>query len=339
MTKKRILKKMATILLLCYSSLTFSQNVATFDDLPLTSSSIWNGDDNSGGFLNSGYFFENNYTNFGGGLYAWYGFAYSNMADTLTADYTNQFSSITGKGALESSTYAVSYVNYDWMNNYLMHPNVIRFTTPKIVNGFYATNSTYAYFSMLNGDGALSKKFGGLSGNDADWLKLEIKGYSNGIITDTVDFFLADFRFTNNAADYILKTWKWVDLSVLGAVDSLTFGLTSSDNGAYGMNTPAYFCMDNFNGQNIDVGVKNQINSTLQINMYPNPFLETLHISNNNSKEAFNVNIYDMKGAEILKSRSIHHEFTTNLTGLPSGIYFVKVSGSDFNYYQKVVKQ
>jgi len=43
----------------------------------------------------------------------------------------------------------------------------------------------------------------------------------------------------------ILNTWQSVDLSSLSAAKTLTFSLTSSDNGAYGMNTPAYFAMDN----------------------------------------------------------------------------------------------
>ena len=42
----------------------------------------------------------------------------------------------------------------------------------------------------------------------------------------------------------LLDTWEWVDLTSLGVVYGLEFELTSSDTGAYGMNTPAYFAMD-----------------------------------------------------------------------------------------------
>jgi hypothetical protein len=35
-----------------------------------------------------------------------------------------------------------------------------------------------------------------------------------------------------------------VDLTLLGAATRLTFGLSSSDNGPFGMNTPAYFALD-----------------------------------------------------------------------------------------------
>lgn len=315
-----------------------SQSIATYDNLSLAPNSAWYGSDNSGGFNDSGFFFENSYSDFGGGMYAWYGFAYSNKTDTITAGYTNQFSAITGKGALNSAIYAVSYVNYDWMNNYQMHPNVLRFSTQKTISGFYACNNTYAYLSMLNGDGALAKKFGGASGNDPDWFKLQIKGYRNGNMIDTVNCFLADFRFVNNTQDYILKTWKWVDLSVLGNVDSLSFGLTSSDNGAYGINTPAYFCMDNFNGVNPYLSVNDLNISDVQISIYPNPFAESIRI-NCNSKNDKTLVIYDLNAKEVCRKKIVNQEYTIDLSDLTSGVYFVKVSGSDFNHYQKIIKK
>ena len=65
--------------------------------------------------------------------------------------------------------------------------------------------------------------------------------------TDSVDFYLADYRFADNSEDYIVKDWTFVSLEALGDVDSLLFSLTSTDNDSmFGMNTPAYFCMDNF---------------------------------------------------------------------------------------------
>ncbi len=315
------------------------QGIATYENLTLSPNSAWYGSNNSGGFTDSGFFFPNSYTDFGGGMFAWYGFAYSNMNDTVTTGYTNQFSAITGKGVLNSAIYAVSYVNYDWMNNYQMHANVVKFSTPQTITGFYATNSTYAYFSMLNGDGTLAKKFGGATGNDPDWFKLQIKGYRNGNLTDTVNCFLADFRFANNTQDYILKTWKWVDLSALGIVDSLSFGLTSSDIGAYGMNTPAYFCMDNFNGLNPYLTVNELNNKDINVSIFPNPFSETIQIQSNSTDKAIALKIYNLNGKEIRNIAIVNQGYTINLSDLTSGVYFVRVSGSDFNQYQKIIKK
>jgi hypothetical protein len=65
-----------------------------------------------------------------------------------------------------------------------------------------------------------------------------------GAITGTVDFYLADYRFVNNGLDYIVNNWRYVNLTSLGAVKSVEFGLTSSDTAPWGMNTPGYFVMD-----------------------------------------------------------------------------------------------
>ena len=64
----------------------------------------------------------------------------------------------------------------------------------------------------------------------------------------TLDFYLADYRFANNEEDYVLNTWEWFDLSPLGNVATISFSLSSSRGSGYNMITPAYFCMDNFNG-------------------------------------------------------------------------------------------
>jgi hypothetical protein len=59
-----------------------------------------------------------------------------------------------------------------------------------------------------------------------------------------VEFFLADYRFADNGLDYIVDSWEYVELASLGVVKSLEFGLSSSDAGALGMNTPGYFALD-----------------------------------------------------------------------------------------------
>ena len=105
------------------------------------------------------------------------------------------------------------------------------------------TNTTYAYSSMLNGD-SFAKKFG----RGGLFSLLTITGYDSpgggGKSVGEVDFYLANF-LGNNA--YIVNTWQTVDLSSLVGAQSLVFGLESTDNNAlFGMNTPAYFAVDNF---------------------------------------------------------------------------------------------
>jgi hypothetical protein len=91
-----------------------------------------------------------------------------------------------------------------------------------------------------------AKKFGGADGTDPDFLALSIEGLDgNAASTGTVEFMLADFRFSDSADDYILTDWASVSLAPLGTVAALSFSLTGSDVGAFGLNTPAYFALDN----------------------------------------------------------------------------------------------
>jgi hypothetical protein len=155
-----------------------------------------------------------------------------------------QYTSAAGGGHEGSSQYAVAYT---------MGAQTEVFPAggaSQTVTGCYITNNLWAYQNMLEGD-YTATPFGGTTGNDPDWFKLTATGKnSNGQTTGTVDFYLADYRFANNEEDYILNTWAWLDLSPLGEVASISFSLSSSKNDNYGMITPAYFCMDDFNGDN-----------------------------------------------------------------------------------------
>jgi len=207
----------------------------TFEDLALAPESYWNGSDESGGFTSGGAWFNNNYNT---SYDSWDGFAYSNITDTVTQGLDGQYNSIVGSGRSGSANYAVGYVGW-------MEPPTITLAAPATLGGLYVTNNNYTYYSMLNGD-AIAKKFGGATGNDPDWFLMSITGKdADGSVTAVVDSYLADYRFENNSLDYIVDDWQYVDLTSLGAVKCLEFTLSSSDVGGYGMNTPAYFAMDN----------------------------------------------------------------------------------------------
>jgi len=213
---------------------TANADIATFEDLALPPESYWNGSDESGGFTSGSAYFNNNYNS---DWSSWDGFSYSNITDTTTAGMAAQYNAITGAGQGNSANYAIGYVGWASLPT-------ITLDTADVVEGLYVTNNNYVCYSMLDGD-AFSKKFGGDSGNDPDWFMLTITGKDvDGLVTGTVDFYLADYRFADNSADYIVNTWQYVDLTSLGAVKSLEFSLSSSDVGDWGMNTPAYFALD-----------------------------------------------------------------------------------------------
>ena len=228
---------------------------AGMEDLEIPAENYYNGEDGAGGYTSGEFYFENDYN---AEWDSWSGFAASTITDNRTAGWTNQYSVISGSGALQSNTYAIAHVN-----GY----SEISFNE-STVSGFFINNATYAFYSIRDGD-SFCKSFGGADGNDPDWFKLTIAGISEmGDTVSMMDYYLADFRFENNNDDYIIDDWQWIDISHMGKISKLRFSLSSSDNGAWGMNTPSYFCIDQLNHQDIAPVVQNPI-ETIEEASYP----------------------------------------------------------------------
>jgi len=229
--KLRVAASLIAVLILS----TYTQaNTTDFEDLSLAPESYWNGFDGAGGFTSGAAQFNNyavpdwNY---------WEGFAYSNRTDTNLSGLSGQYNAITGVGQDGSTNYALGFAGWTVVPT-------ISFNQETIVKNLFVTNNNYTYHSMLLGDG-YAKKFGGADGNDDDWFMLTITGKNAaGQTTGAIDFYLADFRFTDNAQDYIVNTWEKIDLTSLSMVQTLDFTLNSSDTGNFGMNTPGYFALD-----------------------------------------------------------------------------------------------
>lgn len=207
-----------------------------FENLTVGSSSYWNGSDGTGVFNSSGVAFDNNFnTSYG----SWDGFVYSQKADISAPGYANQYSVYdptngTNKFAVYYPPYgADAFASFSAGSEYQ-------------IKSISVCNSTYTALIIKNGDASFSKKFGGTTGNDKDWFKLTMVGFNAaGDSVKSVDFYLADYRFDDNSKDYIINKWTTVDLSSLGKINKMTFRLSSTDNSAWGMNTPAYVCLDN----------------------------------------------------------------------------------------------
>lgn len=212
---------------------------ATFDDVTLGANGYWQGESGDNEMFSGGWFFTNYYMP----EYSfWGGFTASNHTDMSQSGLSAQYTAATGAGYDGSTQYGVAYCMGVQTDVYAA--DGIAHT----VTGCYVTNNLWAYQNMHDGD-ATATAFGGPTGNDPDWFKLTATGKNaNGQTVGTAEFYLADYRFANNDDDYILNTWEWFDLSTLGAVHTISFSLSSSKNNSGGMITPAYFCIENFNG-------------------------------------------------------------------------------------------
>ncbi len=246
------------------------------------------------------------------------GFAYSTMRDSLTAGYSNLYSAITAKGYNNTNTYVVGQQGA----SIHIPIGVQRFAPPL---GFYVTNSTYAYLSMRDGD-AFAKKFGGTSGNDPDWFKLTVKSSLSGAMNpDSAVVYLADFRSSDNTQDYILKNWQFVDISNLGFYDSLHFFLSSSDVGSFGMNTPAFFCMDYISVPFIS-GINTNDSKDFTCRLLQNPVNDHSRlVINSNESKNIEISIVDVLGKEYMKQlvavNAGENQLQINTSALHTGLY------------------
>lgn len=288
-----------------------AQTIADFENLNLAPGTYWAGTSSSAdsAFTSGNGSFHNSYAGY------WSkGWAYSSVGDSTTAGYGNLAAARAGSGFNQTANYAVGQNKA----KIVLENNA----AGKQVAGMYITNGTYAALSMTNGD-SFAKKFGGATANDPDYFLLTVKGYLNGaVLNDSVDFFLADFRFADNSKDYIVTQWTWVDLSSIGNVDSLQFLLSSTDVGAFGMNTPAFFCMDNFTTSDSPTAVAPAENIVLDV--YPNPASAVVNV-NTIGFEGGIIQLLNLEG-QVLVNQIVTNEITTLvLADYASGVYFINV--------------
>ncbi len=314
-------KKLLVIAAISFSYLA-AQTTATFEIFSLGMDTFLNGSNLQGGYSSGNVFLNNTYDP---GFNSWFGFSISSKTDVTTPGYTNEFSCISGEGFANSNTYAVAYMSY-FTNNAVF--SLENNASGKVLEGLYVNNSTYAFLSMRDGDFD-AKNFGGISGNDPDFFLLTIKKYLNGVeSSNQIDFYLADFRFTNNTQDYILDEWTYLDLSSLGNADSLSFSLSSSDVGQFGMNTPAYFCLDNvITKDELATGIRGDL-SSLELSFSPNPVLDVLQIRNLENRKGL-VSIKTSLGQIVYFGALEASNQKLDIATYASGVYFIEIAISN----------
>lgn len=207
-----------------------------------------------------------------------------------------------------------------------------------VLSNLKIANTTYAYNSMKNGD-PFAKKFGGLSGNDADSFVLKIGFYHTGKLLSRLSVVLADYRFADNSKDYILDSWQTVLFAKqggqLGPIDSTVFELQSSDNGSFGMNTPGFFAIDEV-GADLWVNVI-AIPKMLALS-YPNPAKDKVRVETTGNMDK--IEIVDVLGKRVYLEAGLKRKaFDIVISDWAMGVYRVKIITSLGIETCEIVKQ
>lgn len=312
------------ILILLIPNFLVGQTTADFENIPIPTNGFFNGSDGTAAFESGNVALP---TNFAGGF--WTGWSVSNVVNTQDPGFMNQYASITGGGAAGSDNYAVCFGSgtvLRLMNDAVGNP----------VNGLFVTNGTYPYLTIRDGN-QFSKRFGGEFGDDPDFFLLTIKGMLDGqMVPDSIDFYLADYRFADNSQDYIIDEWTYVNTTSLGAVDSLIFSFTGSDNDPmFGLNTPTYVMIDNVETSDGTVAtVDHQLSE--QVVIYPNPARENLNVQLFGNLSVELVSVHDNVGREVLRANRLDE---LEISSLKTGMYSLILNTSGGLIAKKFVKQ
>ncbi|MCM1068000.1 MAG: DUF4465 domain-containing protein [Muribaculaceae bacterium] len=175
--------------------------------------------------------------------------------------------------------------------------------------GVYVNLNNYAYYSIEQGDG-FARAF-----TNGDRFTLTVHGVNPDGSEKSVDVILAKF---DDGDLTINRGWRYVDLSTLGVVNELYFTMASTDSGAYGDNTPGYFCLDK-------LMVKEAAGASVAA-----PGVQGASISYDRAAASVNVAgadfaaVYDALGRMVCSS----HESTFTIGHLPAGVYMVRAGNA-----------
>lgn len=111
----------------------------------------------------------------------------------------------------------------------------------------WINNTTYTYLTMKNGNDYASS----LNEENKGWFKVQFIAFEdnepNEKPLDYVEAYLANFDESLNIGYIgIIEEWIKVDLSYLPECSILVINFLGSDMGEYGLNTPSYCALDNF---------------------------------------------------------------------------------------------
>ena len=153
----------------------------------------------------------------------WY--SYNNQCSVYNTDATQTQK---GAGAGGSDVFAILYGYQDSMNQSYMKCPELSFVEPVTLKSLEYCNSSYVYGVLENGN-----QFG-----------------DSIIVIAQRSKYLADYQDSHSEVVPVHTWTMWnfaEDGGVIGGVKTIKFNFDGSDKSAWGLNTPAYICLDNIN--------------------------------------------------------------------------------------------
>ncbi|MDR3194290.1 MAG: DUF4465 domain-containing protein [Tannerella sp.] len=195
--------------------------------------------------------------------------------------------------------------------------------------GVYLNNHPWPFYSNLYGD-----SYARALDREGDYYKVIITGQNaEAEETGSVEHVFAEY------VDGALKQsrdWERVDLSSLGKVSRLSFHLTSTDAGEWGMNTPGYFCLDKLQVKTSGTdGIITLPAATAAV--YPNPAADRLTVSGTSIRR---VTVSDLGGRTVCRLEAEgQSRLTIPVSHWGKGVYIVRVTDGTSTSSHKIIKR
>ena len=178
--------------------------------------------------------------------------------------------------------------------------------------GCYVNLSSWTYYTIQDGSG-LSRAF-----TNGDNFSLTIHGVGPDETEKTVEVTLGKY---DNGDLTLNRGWRYVDLTPLGEVNELYFTMKSTDAGAYGDNTPDYFCLDKLQ-------VKRVASDPTAVNGFAADSRENIRYDRATKMVSVQgadfAAVYDTAGNMVMSSE----QPAFSLEYLPAGVYVVKAGNA-----------
>jgi endonuclease I len=82
----------------------------------------------------------------------------------------------------------------------------------------------------------------------------------------------------------------------------------------------------------------NNVENNISVSIYPNPTSSSIHISiNTNINKSYELSLFKSDGANIFTKFNNSKEEEIDFSGLPDGVYFVKLKNDNFSKVEKIV--
>ena len=235
--------------------------------------------------------------------------------NTTTAEYYSSSSSITDS---PNSNYSDNINNTIELSNSIDLSNVIEANITFYTKWSIEAGWDYVQFEISNDNGA-------------NWIP-QCGNYTNAGVSD--QNIMGEPMYDGSQNSWVKEE---IDLSdYIGENIKFRFQIVSDGN----VNEDGFYFDDfkiNVINESSTANITN--NELSNINLYPNPFENTLTIKIPNLNDIAEITIYSINGSKILNTQTTNISTVLDLRNINNGIYFVKISTDNVTKTVKIIKQ